>query len=157
MSKIVGQLLVLSALVVYPAHAFSCSCVEPLENVAEDIAVSYKNADVVFLGKAEKVVRVPAQKETLEKEGYDPKLDDTTFKVLDSWKGVNTAHVVSRISTVCCLCGYKFEAGKTYLIYAEIKEGGTIYTSICNRTMPLALEQLSHSIDIRVLNRFLSR
>ena len=157
MSKMAGLFLVLLVLVIYPARAFSCSCVEPLEDVEEDIAVSFKNADAVFLGRAVKVVRVPSQKETLEKEGYDPKLDDTTFKVLDSWKGVNTAHVVSRISTACCLCGYKFEAGKTYLIYAEINEGGTIYTSICNRTMPLTLEQSRHSTDIRVLNRFLSR
>ena len=109
---------------------------------------------MVFLGIAEKVDRVATPKEIIQKEGYDPQIDETTFKVIKSWKGVNSDRIVSRISIVCCLCGYTFEAGKTYLVYAMIKDGGPIYVSTCSRSRPMASEQVSQSMDIEVLNRF---
>ena len=152
-----GSFLLLLGLLAFPAEVFSCSCAPPGEDVETDIKVSLGRADVVFLGKAEKVVRVATPKEIIKKEGYDPEIDETTFKVLKSWKGVSSDRIVSRISTVCCMCGYHFEAGKTYLVYASMRDGGTISTSICNRTQPLTSEQIGQSIDIKVLNRFWRR
>ena len=150
----IGSFLLLLELLAFPSEVFSCSCAPPREDVETDIKVSVGRADVVFLGKAEKVVRVATPKKIIKKEGYDPEIDETTFEVLKSWKGVNSDRIVSRISIVCCLCGYPFEAGKTYLVYGSRRNDGTIYTSICMRTQPLTSEQISQSIDIKVLNRF---
>ena len=149
-----GSCLLLLGLFAFPAEVFSCFCVPPREDVETDIKVSVGRADVVFLGKAEKVVRIATSKEFIKKEGYDPAIDETTFGVLKSWKGVSSDRIVTRISIVCCLCGYQFEAGKTYLVYATMEDEGTISTSICHRTQPLTSEQISESIDIKVLNRF---
>ena len=153
----IGSFLLLLGLLAFPAEVFSCSCAPPREDVETDIKVSVGRADVVFLGKAEKVVRVATPKEIIKKEGYNPEIDETTFEVLKSWKGVSSNRIVSRISIVCCLCGYQFEAGKTYLVYASMEDDGTISTSICNRTQPLTSEEINQSIDIKVLNRFWGR
>jgi hypothetical protein len=152
-----GSCLLLIGLLAFPAEVFSCSCAPPREDVETDIKVSVGRADVVFLGKAEKVVRIATSKEIIKKEGYDPEIDETTFEVLKSWKGVSSDRIVTRISIVCCLCGYHFEAGKTYLVYATMGDDGAISTSICHRTQPLTSEQISESIDIKVLNRFWGR
>ena len=147
----------LLGLLAFPAEVFSCSCAPPREEVETDIKVSVGRADLVFLGEAEKVVRIATPKEVIKKEGYDPEIDETTFRVVKSWKGVSSDRIVSRISTVCCLCGFQFEVGKTYLVYASIRDDGTISSSICNRTLALTSEQIGQSIDIKVLNRFWSK
>ena len=149
-----GSFLLLFGMLAFPAEALSCKCALPFEDEDTDIKVSVGRADVVFLGIAKKVVRVATPKEIIQKEGYDPQIDETTFKVLKSWKGVSSDRIVSRISIVCCLCGYTFEAGKTYLVYAMMKDGGMIYSSTCSRTQPMTSEQMSQSLDIKVLNRF---
>ena len=150
----VRSILLLLGMLAFPDEAFSCSCSPPRAEVETDIKVSVGRADIVFLGKAETVVQVATPKELIKKEGYDPEIDETTFEVLKSWKGVHSDRIVSRISTVCCLCGFRFEAGKTYLVYASLKDDGTISTSTCSRTLPLKAEQINRSIDIKVLNHF---
>ena len=150
----IGSFLLLWGLLVFPSEAFSCKCAPPREDVDTDIKVSVGRADVVFLGKAEKVVRIKTPREIIRKEGYDPEIDETTFEVLQAWKGVSSDRIISRISIVCCLCGYPFEAGKTYLVYGMMKDDGTLYTSICYRTQPLTPEQMGQSMDIAVLNRY---
>ena len=148
----IGQMLILLSLVFYPVQAFSCTC-----DVPDDVTRSLKIADVVFLGKAESVVRIPPRQDALERHGRDFELDETTFTVHDSWKGVRTSQVVSRIYTVCCLCGFEFKAGETYLVYGQMNDDGTISTSICSRTTQWTVEHARHFIDIKVLNRLLGR
>lgn len=59
------------------------------------------------------------------------------FTVLESFKGTSSRWVSVRTNIADSACGFPFERGKRYLVYAS-KHAGALRTSICHRTMPLA-------------------
>lgn len=123
------RLAILLAVVLVPLVARpvpACSCAEPgpvLESAAE--------ADAVFLARVTSMVLVPDR---------DPDVgivEDAlvTLEVIESWKGVTTATVQVRTSWTCCLCGYPFDLGMTYVVYAYADEAhGVLRASACSRT-----------------------
>ncbi len=60
------------------------------------------------------------------------------FQVADSWKGVTTMTVVIRTAVSGASCGYTFEAGKQYVVYAY-HFSGVLETNMCTRTNEVAL------------------
>jgi hypothetical protein len=48
------------------------------------------------------------------------------------WKGAHCGTVTVQTASDSAACGYSFEVGRTYLVYA-FKEGG-LSTNICTRT-----------------------
>ena len=76
----------------------------------------------------------------------------TVFEVKKMWKGERSLNkITTKIITTCCLCGYEFEFGKTYLVYAlkgSVNENLYV-TSICSRTK-YALEAI---VDMEILNK----
>lgn len=56
-----------------------------------------------------------------------------TFDVAKSWKGVSTPEVKISTARDSAACGYNFEEGKEYVVYAYDNEG-ELATGLCERT-----------------------
>ena len=60
-----------------------------------------------------------------------------TLEVRRVWKGDIGDRIDIYTANECCICGYNFELGKEYLIYAYRLPSGRLVTSICSRTRPM--------------------
>ncbi len=106
--------------VLTPAPVSACSCIPPgAPRVERD------RSDAVFAGRVRSIVQV----------------DYTLFVQMEvdvSWKGADQAEIVIRTANNSAACGYAFERGKTYLVYANADEEGALHTGICTRTARLS-------------------
>jgi hypothetical protein len=107
-------------LLVFGAHAsntLACSCMmpgTPLESLEQSSAV--------FAGTVSSV---------------EPSSDlniKVTFAVTESWKGATTTPLVISTGKDSAMCGFNFEQGKTYLVYAYDNEDGGLSAGLCSRT-----------------------
>jgi hypothetical protein len=110
-----------------PARADACSCVGGLP-----ICQTFWEADAVFAGEVLSIDPVP--------DGADPGFSRkrVRFQVQEVWRGGVEGVVEIRTGAGGGDCGYRFERGGTYLVYAH-GNGGTLSTSICTRTKKLAM------------------
>jgi len=111
--------LVLISTIAAPASA--CSCLRPPE-----APVALAGSTAVFLGKVTAIER--------GKTGLQ-----ITIEVDRAWKGIATKTVSLNTAPDDGMCGYHFEIGKSYLVYAngdKPKEGEQpkLSTNICTRT-----------------------
>lgn len=123
----------------------ACSCDIPLLNKSEKgrVKKAKQGAEAVFVGK---LVRLT-----------EPKKDDGSFtgeviaefEVKRAWKGITSSKVTVYTTNICCICGYTFSEGATYIVYAYGKDRLT--TNICTRTIPIGVE--SESNDERYLGK----
>ncbi len=108
-------------------QAFACSCLPPpppLEALA--------SAGAVFAGTVVSITPVAGQP-----------LVSVEFAVDNSWKGVSTAatHLVTYEDSAGC--GYTFEVGTQYLVYALVDgERAPWWTHLCSRTRLMAFAWL---------------
>jgi MYXO-CTERM domain-containing protein len=56
------------------------------------------------------------------------------FDVLATWKGPPEPVVHTQQRTAC---GYPFEEGRVYLVYASLGTDGALWASVCGRTRPI--------------------
>ena len=61
-----------------------------------------------------------------------------TLEVRRVWKGDVAERIDIYTANECCICGYPFERGKEYLIYAYRLPSGRLATTICSRTRPMS-------------------
>jgi hypothetical protein len=87
--------------------------------------------DGVFLGK---VVSVSSRPER-QPPGYILR-NHVTFEVVESFKGVAARTVEVVTGSGDGDCGYGFQKGREYLVYASRNGATTLSTSICSRTAP---------------------
>jgi hypothetical protein len=111
-----------------PSAAFSCSCIG-----SGPPCQSFGNTAAVFVGTPIEV------KQTTGKltEGRDREypLRIFTFRVDEPFRGVNAAQIEVRTGMGGGDCGYEFNLGERYLVYAGFNsENGVYGTSICTRT-----------------------
>lgn len=93
----------------------ACSCVMPPGPEAARDA-----SDAVFSGKVTRVVP-------------GGRMLKVTLQVDRSWKGASCGEVTLETAADGATCGFGFEEGKTYLVYAAGEEGG-LTTNLCTRT-----------------------
>jgi hypothetical protein len=105
------------------AVSFACTCAGP-----KPVAQSLEEANAVFSGKVLKIRRV--------KPGEQAELGDVevVFAVNRSWKGANQRTISVYTSSQSAACGYGFQKGRTYLVYAHGNSQQRLATSICTRT-----------------------
>src|SRR5262245_57896186 len=117
---ITGAALILSWLA--PQESRACSCIPP-RPPAEAAAA----ADAVFLAKVIAFEEMPAQYERLAR-----------LEVGKIWKGRldEADSVFTGLNSAAC--GYDFQVGGTYLIYAYRTEPGRLWTGLCTRNNPIA-------------------
>ena len=70
-----------------------------------------------------------------------------TFRVEKIWKGVKSKTIVVRTNNQGKACGYRFNRGESYLVYAH--DDGALRTSICTRTTEIK----SADDDLRKLTK----
>ena len=118
--------IALFVLILSPSIAEPCTC-PPLSPPCS----AYWNASAIFRGRAEAVERAPAG-------AADPLASTTiTFAVLESFKERPSSGTV-RIKTPGSImaCGYRFTAGREYVVYASPGADGVLTTTTCSRTSP---------------------
>lgn len=108
------------------AHACSCLPTTPQQ--------TYKNSKAVFAGQVINIVDLGNR---------NPQFSDSSgtlkiiFEVSKIWKGKLEKQQVILTSDSSASCGYSFEKGKEYLVYAS-NQGNQLETGLCSGTKPLA-------------------
>ncbi len=125
------------AVLLLPREAAACSCESEPSDLASALLRARKRADAVFVGR----VRVIDFEPTSGRRG----LNVVTFDVAQTFKGpAHKQHVVMTIPFDGATCGYPFEVGEDYLVYADKDEKptGRFITSWCSRTQLAAHARL---------------
>ena len=119
------QLLAALGLLLLPApQTQACTCPEP-----PPPSEALKGAVAVFVGR---VVEIRGRKADYA-NGVLVKL-----RVRRAWKGVASETALVTTPPDSGACGYGFQSGKDYLVYAYARKSGRFQTNICTRTTTLA-------------------
>lgn len=136
-------LLFAASLLVLNANAANaCSCIPTTPER------SLKNSNAVFAGRVVDVIELNA----VEGRNETPSPSSAGFKVLfevsNVWKGTPSRQLVVTTSGSSASCGYSFQEGEQYLVYAS-SQGTQLETGLCSGTKPLSNAQA----DLAVLGR----
>ncbi|MHA6484259.1 hypothetical protein ACX1C1_20405 [Paenibacillus sp. strain BS8-2] len=126
-SRLVGALLawiiIMSGSVLIPKQAYACSCMQPVTVEEEK-----ERSDAIFDGTV-----ISSNKPKSSKIFSSADSITWTFEAHEVWKGEVTPiiNVASALSSTSC--GYEFQEGKRYLVYAHMVDG-SLEASFCSRT-----------------------
>jgi hypothetical protein len=120
-------LMGLSLLVLLPDCASACSCALLDSKKQVEWALSHPGA--VFSGEVVKIDRPSSIKSSSAPE-------TVTFRVSESWKGPEKASLEVRTPVSGMSCGYPFEEGQDYLVYAYGKQD--LKVDLCSGTKSLS-------------------
>ncbi|HMA37066.1 MAG TPA: hypothetical protein VKY74_21600 [Chloroflexia bacterium] len=127
------SLLCTLGITLQPRNAYACSCAPP-PPLAED----FRGAAAVFSGTV-RAIQVTGHSPDNSTAQARPFLDPTAV-VLDvtaAWKGVHQAQVVVHTGGLGIGCGFEFQSGQTYLVFAY-QQGAELSTALCTRTADLS-------------------
>ena len=96
--------------------AYACSCLRPGPPLAE-----LDRATAVFAGEVSDIKRTTT--------GVD-----VSFSVSDVWKGDLNSTLVVTTGPHSAACGYPFEIGQDYLVYAYGRDDAGLEANLCSRT-----------------------
>ena len=114
--------------------ASACKCIQatPEQNLEKSSAV--------FSGRVVDVVKPSPAERQSPRRNEDPNFLSgvkVTFKVSEVWKGDKKQRFVVSTSESSASCGYSFQEGEEYLVYASGEEV-KLQTGLCSGTKPLA-------------------
>lgn len=139
-SAITGWVFLMFLLMAFHSSASACKCVPP-EGPAEEL----KRADAVFSGRVTGISR--------QAKSGDPFTSvKVTFTVIKRWKGEKRSQLTVFTNSHSAACGYAFNKGESYLVYADADEKGRLVTTSCSRTANLKNTQ----DDVKELDRVAS-
>jgi hypothetical protein len=121
MKKILFVSVLMSFLFLISAEkSFACTCLISDKPLKTQVKEAFNGAAAVFAGEAVEVTKV---------EGAFR----IKFKVEKSWKGESSDEIEVMTNADSAMCGYTFEVGKKYLVYAA---GSTdkLAVYLCSRT-----------------------
>src|SRR5258708_5007882 len=132
---IAGIVLLLSCV----TSAFACSCYSPraLVHTARGVAEAYiQTAPVIFEGKVEKVELRgwPLKPEPGKTVSRTPTGMLVTFSGVRVYRGGSREQFTIQTGLGGGDCGYRFESGDSYLVYAYTDAAGNLGTGICSGT-----------------------
>ena len=132
-NNLVLALVALSFLLITPSVVAACSCggagVRP--------CAAYWKAQAVFTGVVTQVTDSDVRGGRGESvRPFNYRL--VRFKVLARFRGSRRRAVQVLTEPGGVECGYRFVPGRRYLVYAEERLDGRLYTSACTATKPLA-------------------
>lgn len=122
------------------ATACTCDLPSPKRPLKQSVNLARKDSRAIFSGR---VLRI-------DEAGYTLRV---TIKVNKSWKGVLPTEVVLLTGLGRGDCGYPFEVGQNYLVYAYGPDVDHLGTNICQRTAPLS----AGGKDLKILGRRVRR
>jgi hypothetical protein len=119
-------------------EAIACSCdFSPLpQSQKQQVTSARKSSRAIFSGVVLKTKEV----------GYSVQV---TFKVDSFWKGSLPSEVVLTTGRGGGDCGYRFEVGDRYLVYAYGSDVRSLGTNICQRTAPYK----DAATDLKILGK----
>lgn len=117
--------------------SFACSCVVMPEPLKKQIENAYSGADAVFSGEVVEIKDSPTDKYRFI----------VKFKVAKYWKGAVAQEIMITTEKDGVMCGFNFETGKTYLVYAFGKKD-QLSSNNCSRT-----SVFSQNNDIKYLDK----
>ncbi|WP_143177557.1 hypothetical protein [Cystobacter ferrugineus] len=127
----IAALLVVGFLA-WPSGALACSCEQQPNELHEALRSAREKAAAIFVGRVaaiEPVYQSPDSKRL--------RLHRVTFEDIEVLKGkVAPRQVVTTYRPDGIACGYLFEVGVEYLVYARADEPSGLETSMCSRTQP---------------------
>ncbi|MBD3162405.1 MAG: hypothetical protein GF346_08670, partial [Candidatus Eisenbacteria bacterium] len=126
-SPLLTLVVVLTALGLDGSDLRACTCV-----TQPDPLVAMGRADIVFEGTV--TGRNDPRADNRRVSTGDP--IDYAFHVAETWKGVLNDTIAVRTARSGASCGYEFEVGGSYLVYAR-KDSLRFRTGLCTRTKPL--------------------
>jgi hypothetical protein len=128
---------VFALLILFQVDIFACRCViDPNQTLEQKINANLKTAKAVFSGE---VVEIYSSF-----FGQDPPKQNilVRIKVEESWKEIlpEEINIVTNISS----CGYRFEKGKSYLVFAYSSDEYNLSTAKCllNKELENAADEL---------------
>lgn len=101
-----------------------CLCARDASNLPAVVLAAVDEVDAVFAGRITRTARVRGPQHWLE----------ATFEIESRWKGARSATIRVRTPWFPALCGFPFEHGERYLVYAVLEDDGRLYTDACSRT-----------------------
>lgn len=116
-------------------NSFACSCAPSIGPVKAQVKEAFKKSTAIFSGEVISIAPTSEHQVTV------------TMRVGKSWKGKLAKEITITTAANSAMCGYGFEAGKTYLVYA-FGANDSLMTTICSRT-----KLSSNTQDITHLNK----
>lgn len=130
MKKIILSLSIITSLFVFNiAFVFACSCIQPTSPKE-----ALKQSTAVFVGE---VIDIDVSSGIVISSAD---LVKVIFEVSKIWKGPDYKTLILTTARDGVSCGYSFEQGKEYIVYARGK-GKKLNVSLCSRTKLLANAQ----------------
>ncbi|MGM0883256.1 MAG: hypothetical protein ACQEXQ_19735 [Bacillota bacterium] len=125
--------LIVSTMSIFiPSNVYACSCAQPLTVEAE-----FSRSEAVFAGRVLEVQEYRNLNGSVTKS--------TLFEISQIWKGGSESQIIIHTGGGGGDCGYHFEEGKEYLVYAHPStmygDKELLVTIICDRTNVLAQAQ----------------
>lgn len=121
----------LAGLAAAPESCLACSCAQPKPPAeARDSATAVFQGRVVAIAEGSGAQNLPQRR--------------ITMRAMTSWRGDVPAEVAIYTAQGSAACGYSFEVGSEYLVYAYTGTGGVggttdaLNTNLCNRTRLIA-------------------
>jgi hypothetical protein len=124
MNKIIITTFLFAFFTVLSASSvLACSCVpQGSQSIETQVKEAYTNSTAVFVGEVVEVIEKP-----------DVYITEVKFKDVKSWKNEFKDAVSITTGRGGGDCGYEFEVGKKYLVYAD-GDKNKLSTNICTRT-----------------------
>lgn len=122
----------------YAEKTYACSCIpaDPEKTLEQQVGEAYKNSSAVFSAKVLSISENSAKYSKIVK-----------LKLTKSWKGKLSKSFTITTAMDSAMCGYNFEIGKTYLIYAYGKNAKNLSTNLCSRTAQIAVTKDVAALD----------
>jgi hypothetical protein len=123
LSLLASAVLAVATIVGMPGRAVACSCAGTM--IGWQPGIAYWAAAAVFLGTA-----VASREEERGKDSFARRV--VTFQVEEAFRGADPGTLEVRTGMGGGDCGYNFEIGSRYVVYASKNEKtGSLYAGIC--------------------------
>ncbi len=117
------SLLVFSLVALLPDYAYACSCAEFMGSPQELAKRELEESRAVFSGEAQDTTKYTEGPQTV------------TFRTIEVWKGPHRDTLEVHTGG---MCGYLFEEGREYLVYADYYEDQGLTVDVCGHNKPLS-------------------
>lgn len=121
-----------------PAEGAACTCLVSSKPLRTEVTQARNDSRALFSGK---VLQITEDPQTF--------LLTVKLKVERVWKGSMPAEAIIETGRGGGDCGYGFEVGERYLVYASGSNESKMQTNICQRTARLS----DAARDLRILGR----
>jgi hypothetical protein len=141
MKKIIlSALLIFGLLIFIQIDVLGCTCDLPIpkRSLKQQVNKAWKSSNAVFSGRVLEITKQPQNFYV-----------SVRLLVVDSWKGNLSKEITITTGLGNGDCGYPFEVGESYLIYANGSDENKLSTGICHRTNNL----LENSQDLKILGK----